>query len=181
MFRILAVNFKKTLALAVVLLAFTSPVRASTCAAEPLVKGIALAFENAARTRSPRAFSSAAAHYADMRSVALFALGPYRAKLAPADEGHYVSLARGFLGRWMAENSTRISGAGLSIQTCSAQVVTGRFGNGSSVQFRLLGPRRVADISISGVSLAGILRSKFTDVIREKGGDINALLDYLEP
>jgi len=171
----------KPLAFGVVLLffSFAASATAFACDAEALVKGIATTFERAAQTQSPRAFSSAVAHYADMRSLAFFALGPYRSKLSPSDEYRYVTLARNFLGRWMAENSNRVSGSGISIQSCSSQIVTARYGNGTSVQFRLASPRRVADISISGISLAGVLRSKFTEVIRSNGGDVGALMDYL--
>ncbi len=149
------------------------------CTAEPLVKGIAATFEQAARNQSPKAFSSALGHYTDMRSLALFALGPYRSQLAASDEARYISLARGFLGRWMAENSGRISGSGLTIQSCSPQVVTAHYGNGTSVQFRLANARRVNDISVSGISLAGVLRGKFTEVVRSNNGDLQALMAYL--
>ena len=158
----------------------TTPAHASNCAAEPLVSGIATAFAHAARTHSSHAFASAAGHYADMRSVALFALGPYRSKLSPDDEARYVLLARNFLGRWMAENSSRVSGEGFVIQSCSEQVVTAKLNSGTSLLFRLAGPRRVADISVSGISLTGVLRDKFTNVIRAHGGDMQALLDYLD-
>ncbi|MEO9169105.1 MAG: ABC transporter substrate-binding protein [Aestuariivirga sp.] len=171
-------------AIAIAILPFslcaTVPARASNCAAEPLVSGIATAFNNAARNRSPQAFASAAGHYADMRSVALFALGSYRSKLSPNDEARYVSLARKFLGRWMADNSSRITGAEFTIQSCSDQVVTAKLTSGTSLMFRLAGPRRVMDISVSGISLTGVLRGKFTDVIRAHDGDIQALLDYLD-
>ena len=172
----------KALAIAILPLSLcaTEPAHASSCAAEPLVSGIATAFNNAARSRSPQAFASAAGHYADMRSVALFALGPYRSKLSPDDEARYVSLARKFLGRWMADNSSRISGADFIVQSCSEQAVTARLDSGTSLLFRLAGPRQVADISISGISLTGVLRDKFTNVIRANGGDVQALLDYLD-
>ena len=153
---------------------------AFACDAEGLVTGIATSFEHAASAHSSSAFSSAVGHYADMRSLALFALGPYRAKLQHADEAQYVNSARGFLGRWMADNSDKISGSGITIQSCTEQVVSARFGNGTSVVFRLAGPRRVSDVSVSGISLSGVLRDKFTGVIRNHGGDMQALLDYLD-
>jgi MlaC protein len=153
---------------------------AFACDAEGLVTGIATSFEHAASSHSPGAFSSAVGHYADMRGLALFALGPYRSKLQRENEAQYVNSARGFLGRWMAENSDKISGSGITIQSCSEQVVSARFGNGTSVVFRLAGPRRVSDVSVSGISLSGVLRDKFTGVIRDHGGDMQALLDYLD-
>jgi len=164
---------------ALLLLSLSSAAQASDCAAEPLVKEIAQSFEHAARSHSSQAFASAASRYADMHSLAIFALGSYRSKLTPGDEARYVYLARGFLGRWMAENSTRISGSGISIQACSEQVVSARFGDGTSVVFHLIGPSRVADISVSGISLAGVLRGKITDVLRGNGGSIPGLMDYL--
>ena len=173
------VTARLLLASALTALTMILPSQALACEAEALVKGIATSFERAAKNQSPRAFAISAARYTNMRTLALFALGPYRAQLPQEDEARYVSLARSFLGRWMAENSTRISGSGLTIQTCSAQLVSAHFGNGTSVQFKLAGPRRVSDISISGISLAGVLRNKFTEVLRSHNGDTNALMDYL--
>lgn len=157
---------------------FATPVFA--CDAEPLVKSISTSFERAALSGSPKAFSNAVARYTNFHDLALFALGTYRSKLPAGGEARYIALARKFLGRYMAENSTRISGSGITIQTCTAEVVNARFGNGTTVQFRLAGPRRVADISVSGVSLAGILRSKFTDFLRSHNGDFSAFMTYLE-
>ncbi|MDP8997793.1 MAG: ABC transporter substrate-binding protein [Pseudomonadota bacterium] len=175
---------KLAMALAIAILPLslcaTEPAHASSCAAEPLVSGIAAAFAHAARNHSAQAFASAAGHYADMHKVALFALGSYRTQLPAQDEARYVKLARDFLGRWMAENSDRVSGEGFVIQSCSEQVVTAKLNSGTSLLFRLAGPRRVADISISGISLTSVLRDKFTNVIRNHGGDVQALLDYLD-
>lgn len=170
------------MALAIAAFSFltAAPARASNCAAEPLVSGIAAAFTHAARNHSAQAFASAAGQYADMRSVALYALGTYRAQLAAEDEARYVTQARSFLGRWMAQNSDRVSGEGFAIQSCSEQVVTAHLASGTSLVFHLAGPRRVSDISVSGISLSGVLRDKFTDVIRSHGGDVQALLDYLD-
>ena len=167
-------------AITVLPFSFSTQARASTCAAEPLVSGIAAAFAHAARNHSAHGFASAAGQYADMHSVALFALGPYRSQLSPDDEAHYVVLARSFLGRWMAENSDRVSGEGFVIQSCTEQVVTAHLHSGTSLVFRLSGPKRVSDISVSGISLTSVLRDKFTNVLRAHGGDIQALLDYLD-
>lgn len=163
----------------VLTIAMQLPSYAFACEAEALVKSIASSFEHASRTNSAQAFSAAAGRYGNMHAVALFALGPYRSKLAPQDEARYVALARNFLGRILAENSTQLSGSGITIQTCSAHVVNARFGNGTNVQFKLASSRRVTDISVSGISLAGVLRSKFGDVLRDHNGDVRALMDYL--
>jgi len=161
-----------------------SPAHASKCPSEGVVQSATSAFMVAARRGSPQGFSSAAARYADLRRLALFALGPYRRDL-PADmEGHYISLARTFMGKFMADHAEGLTGGTLAITACSTSngntVVAGRLSSGNSVVFRLSGNDRIEDVTVSGISIAQALRSKFTGVIRDNGGDINALISYLE-
>ncbi|MDE2383205.1 MAG: ABC transporter substrate-binding protein [Alphaproteobacteria bacterium] len=152
---------------------------ALTCPAEGFVQDAASAFMGAARRGSPQAFSVAAGRYADLRGLALFALGPYRRDLPANMEGKYVSLAKSFMGRFMAENSSSLSGGALAITSCSGNTISGRFSSGSSIVFRLSGNSRIEDVSVSGVSIAQAMRSKFTGIIHDHGGDINALISYL--
>jgi len=160
------------------------PAQASGCAAEGTVQSAASAFMVAARHGSAQGFSSAAARYTDLRRLAMFALGPYRRDLPSEMEGHYISLARGFMGRFMASHSSGLSGGTITITSCSVSngntTVAGRLNSGSSVVFRLAANERIEDVSVSGISIAQALRSKFTGVIRDNGGDINALISYLE-
>ena len=152
--------------------------RASNCPAEGFVQDAASAFSSAARRGSPEAFAIAAARFADLRGLALFALGPYRQDLPPAMERKYVNLARSFMGRFMAQNASSLSGGQLTITSCSGNMVSARFGSGTVI-FRLSGAYRIEDVTVSGISIAQALRNRFTGVIRNNDGDINALMSYL--
>ena len=159
---------------------------AASCAAEPFVRNAGTAIMGAARTRSAAAFSGVASRYADLRGIALFALGPHRASLAKSQEAEYVALTRVFIGRFMARHAGRFNGTGLNVTSCTgggrALTVKVKLTGGQTVIFKLYKTRsgyRVQDLNVSSVWLAQQLRSTFTGVIRRNGGDVGALLAFL--
>ena len=116
----------------------------------------------------------------------MFALGPHRKLITRSREDEYVTLTRGFIGRFMAEYSSRFAGDGLTIIDCAssqnALTVNTKLSNGKRIIFKLYKTRRgflVRDVNISSVWLAQQLRSTFVGVIRRNNGDINALFIYL--
>lgn len=159
---------------------------AAGCVAEPFVRNAGAAIMGAARVKSAAAFSGVASRYADLRGIALFALGPHRGLLVKSQEAEYVALTRIFIGRFMARHAGRFSGTGLNVTSCAgsgrALIVKVRLTGGQTVIFKLYKTRsgyRVQDLNVSSVWLAQQLRSTFTAVIRRNGGDIGALLTYL--
>ncbi len=134
---------------------------------------------NAAKSGSPNAFSSAASRFSDIRSIALFALGPYRKNLPKNREGAYVALTKKFMGQFMAEYASKFSGNGITITKCAGNVITTKLSTGQGLTFRLHGGSRIDDVNVSGVWLAQTLRSKFVGVIRNNGGDVAALMSWL--
>jgi ABC-type transporter MlaC component len=161
--------------------------QASPCPADGFVKSAGNAFMNAANSGSPQAFTNAASRYADLRSISMFALGQYRRDLPPSREAEYVSLARSFMGRFMAQYASHFNGNSINITSCDASgsglTVGAKFGGGESITLRLhggSGSYRVEDLSVSSIWLAQALRSKFTGVIASHGGDVTALLDWLD-
>ena len=175
-----AAMLKANLALGVILgtLSFMPAAFALDCPAEGLVQNAADAFARASRMHSANAFASSAARFTDMRALALFALGPYRSQLPAGMEGKYVSLAKIFMGRFMAQNAGRIGNSTLTIVACSPQYVSARMG-GNSISFKLAG-NRIADVTVSGLSIAHAMREKFVGIISDNGGDVKALIRYLE-
>ena len=169
---------KISLLLFVTLFGLSGQALALNCPAEGLVQDAADAFAAASRSHSATAFANSAARFTDMRTLALFALGPYRAKLPSGLETKYVSLAKVFMGRFMAQYSGRISNSDLTITNCSPQVVSAKMGD-SSIVFKLSGTR-ITDVSVSGFSVAHAMREKFTGIIADNGGDVKALIDYLD-
>ncbi|MCA0432854.1 MAG: ABC transporter substrate-binding protein [Proteobacteria bacterium] len=160
--------------------------RAGKCEAESFVLSAGNAFFAAARSGSAQAFSSAASRYADLRNIALVALGQHRKKLPKAREAEYVQLAQAYMGRFMAGHSARMSGSNLEIVDCAvsgkALVVKAKSSTGKSLAFRVSkgsGGYRVQDVSVSSFWLASQLRGKFVRVINSGGGDIDALFAFL--
>ncbi len=178
-------RFSSGTAVLALLLVLCGPANAGGCSAEPFVKRAGAAFMNAAKTKTPSAFSGVAGRYADLRAIALFALGPHRGSLAKAQEAEYVALTHVFIGKFMARHAGKFSGSELEITGCAVNgkltVVHTRLASGKPVIFRLVrsgGGYLVQDINVSSVWLAQQLRANFVGVIR-RGGDIAALFAYL--
>ena len=170
--------------LIICILMFSGQAQAASCPAERFIQNAGAAFMNAADVGSPQAFTSAAARYADLRSVALFALGPYRRDLDPGMEGKYIARAKAFMGRFMAEHASRFSGSDITITSCAQTagglIIGAKFQDGGNITFRLRGQNRIEDVSVSGIWMAQTMRSKFTSVINNHGGDVNSIMTYLE-
>ena len=163
-----------------------SSATATACPAAAFINNAGNAFMGAARVRSASAFSGVTARYTDLRGISMFALGPYRGLLSKSREAEYLSLTRGFIGRFMMKHSSRFSGTGMTIKDCvtsrNALTVSTRMSNGKKIIFRLHRSKRgflVRDVNVSSVWLAQQLRSTFVGVINRNGGDINALFAYL--
>lgn len=162
------------------------PAHAVECAATPFVSTAGQAILRAARQGTPEAFSGVAGRYGDMHSLALFALGPHRKNLAPAREAEYLALTRGYIGRFLARHSSKVSASGLTVVSCSgpavAPVVTTRLSGGQKVVFRLYKTRRgylMRDVNISSIWLGQQLRTTFVQVLNERGGSMSALFAFL--
>ena len=162
------------------LLALTAnvPLAVAGCPAEGLVMNVGKAFTSASRSGSAGAFSSAASRFADTRSIVLSALGPHRKKLSKAQEGEYVRVAQGYMGRFMARYASRFNASGMKIINCSGSVVTATANGGRKIVFRV-GGGRLQDVNVSSVWLAGQMRSSFVGYLNRNNGDIKALINHL--
>ena len=112
-----------------------------------------------------------------MTALALFALGPFRNELPPDRKGDYVGLVRDFIGRFLAEHAGSFANAQFQIQSCGDGEIRSVAG-GEQIVWNVAG-NRIRDVQASGFSLAVELRSKFVSVIRQHGGDINSLFQFL--
>lgn len=176
-----------TVSALLIMLAMALPAQAGGCEATGFVTNAGKAFMAAANRKSPAAFSGAAARYADLNSIALFALGPYRKDLPAAQRAEYLALARGYMGRFLAKYSSRLNGTGLTVTDCKGSsnslLVNTRFSGGQKVIFRLAkgkGGYRVQDVNVSSVWLAQLMRTKFTGILRKNGGEMSALFRFLK-
>ena len=159
---------------------------AKACEASSFITNAGNAFLSAARRQSASAYSGVASRYTDLRSIAMFALGPHRKLVNKAKEAEYLTLIRGFIGRFMVRHSSRFSGSGMVIKDCAgstnALMVSTRMSNGKKIIFKLHRSKRgflVRDVNVSSVWLAQQLRSTFVGVIKRNHGDIDALFKYL--
>jgi phospholipid transport system substrate-binding protein len=169
-----------------VFFATSNQAMAATCAADKFIADIGSAFMNAAQARSAAAFAGAAGRYADLHAIALFALGPYRKNLPRAREAEYVAQTKKFMGRFMAGYASKFNGDAISITSCAGYgpglLVNTKLSTGQGLTFRLRkagSSFRVEDVSISSIWLAQTLRSKFTGVMRDNGGDVSALMSWM--
>lgn len=152
---------------------------AIACDGEKVALSAGKAFTSASQSGSASAFTSAAARFTDMRGIALFALGPHRKKLAKSQEGQYLRLAQGFMGRFMVKYAERFNAQGLKVTGCTGNTVTATTASGKKIMFRVSGGR-VQDVNVASVWLAAQMRSTFVSVINRNNGDIAALLKYLK-
>jgi ABC-type transporter MlaC component len=159
---------------------------ADKCPASNFINNAGNAFLSAARVHSAAAFTGVTDRYTDLRSIALFALGPYRKLLGKDREAAYLALTRSFIGHFMLRHASRFSGGGLTISECvkstNALTVSTRLSNGKKIIFKLQRSRRgflVRDVNVASVWLAQQLRSTFVNVIARNDGDIDALFAYL--
>ncbi len=176
---------RMALAIAAVILCAAAAQAAAPCKASAFVTNAGMAMIGAARQKSPAAFSNVAARYTDMHAIAFFALGQNRPLLGKSREREYVALTHVFVGRTLAQNSSRFRATGLKVTGCSSSgksvVVNARLSGGQKLVFKLYQTRRgyrVRDVNVASVWLAQQMRSNFAAVIRRRGG-IEALFAYL--
>lgn len=168
-----------TVAFITVLTCSTASSLAVNCPAADMVSNAGSALIGAARRSSAPAFASVLTRYADVSAIAMFALGPYRGELPPAQRAEYVANTKRFVTRLLVENSGAFkSSAKLTIDSCNGSLVKTSLNGRSRIVWRVSGGR-IADVQVSGVWLALKLRSKFTDVVRRNRGDISGLLNFL--
>src|SRR4051794_23681021 len=81
--------------------ALTAPVTsyAATCAQSAIVERAGNAMIQAAKSASPAAFSGALRSYADMGTIAMFALGKYRQNLPAGKRDEFVALTTDYVSR----------------------------------------------------------------------------------
>jgi ABC-type transporter MlaC component len=152
---------------------------AASCPAEGFIKQAGADFMRAAKSGSPTNFANATARYADMRSIAMFALGSHRKDLPKNREAEYVALTKKFIGNFIVSYGKELRGDSIAITNCSASLVSTKLSTGQALTFRLRGTHQIDDVNVSGIWLIQAMRTKFANVINHNGGDVTALLKWL--
>ena len=177
---------RKFIVCAFIFLSSFNAAEAATCPEEGYIQSAGQAFMNASRRGTGAAFSTAASRYADLHGLALFALGNFRKYLPKSRETEYVARTRTYMGNFMAEYGSKFAGDSIAITSCNEATggltVGTKLSTGQVIIFRLQksgGSYRVKDVSVSAIWLAQIMRNKFTRIIKENNGDVEALISYL--
>lgn len=147
-----------------------------------------------ALARQPRGsrgrFKSILQRHSDIRTVALFALGPYRRSLPQARRREYFALVLDYVAGLFAGYAAEFAGVDVEI---TGSAPDGRFiivnsaivfagGRRSPIRWRLRRARGgyvVSDINVSGVWLSLQLRSQFTSTLGRHRGSFDALFAML--
>jgi ABC-type transporter MlaC component len=157
---------------------FIGTAQAASCPGENLVRSAAASFAAAKRANSAAAFSAAISRYADVNSLALYALGPYRKNLPDSRRAAYLSQTRAYMGRFMKKHAHRIVQTNLKVVSCSGGII--KTSNGErEISWRVSGGK-IRDVGSGGIWLAVQMRSKFVRIIRNGGGNIQAIFDMID-
>ena len=157
----------------------------TSCKGASFIIGAGNAIDRIADGSSPEKFTAVASRYLDIQAISLAALGRHRKLLPPSKKSAYVSLTKSFIGRYMAEHSSRFQTAGIVVQSCNgsgtAIIVRGKLATGRkfAAKLRRHGSHyRITDIQLESVWLVQQLRSAFVGTINRAGMD--GLFRYLK-
>ncbi len=126
---------------------------------------------------------------ADVRAIALFALGTWRKKLPKDMSADYIDLVVNYTANSFISYVNRFAGAKIAIEGSSKNAgfttvdakLTYAGGNSSKIRFRFAdaGNPRVKDVNVQGIWLSLQLRERFSGVLTRNNGDIAELMEFL--
>ena len=160
-------------------LVLASPVLAATCPQTGVVEKAGTAMIQAAKSGSPGAFSDALRSYADMGSIAMFALGKYRQSLPAGRRDAFVALTTDYVSRTLNDFRLKFRADSITVKDCDGDVIKsfifflGGKGN-QPVIWRVKGTK-VADVNVQNVWLAQLLRTNLTGILDKNNGNFDAL------
>lgn len=192
-------GFLAPLALCMALVASAAQAAASTGdAAKAFVEEVSaraidiISDKTTTKTEREAQFAQLLDEKADMERIAAFALGQYLRTPTPEQKAEYLKLVREFIvkvyvTRLSDYNDEKLDILGAKTKGDKQAIVQSeiKFTNGRepvTVDWWLIkndGDFKIFDVNVVGVWLAQEQRSTFTSVIRNNGGDFNALLDHL--
>ena len=157
---------------------------AAICVEAATAERAGSALIEAARSGSTEAFSTALGNHADMRSIAVFALGKYRKHVSDAELATFVSLTQTYVARTFNDYRLKFKAQRIDVSDCRGGVIHSKLeplGNArvQPVQWRVA-KGKVVDVNVQNIWLGQLLRSKFLDVLGKSGGEIQALYTHLK-
>jgi phospholipid transport system substrate-binding protein len=144
----------------------------------------------AANSGSVDRFRSLLRKNADIASIALFSLGPYRKNLPEAQRAEYYQLVERNISSVFAAHTGKLKGKSLTVsgsrKASDSIIVASRLeepgGSSIAVLWRVVqrgGGYKIFDVSVDGVWLANTQKTSFTSVLQRNNGDVAALMDFL--
>jgi phospholipid transport system substrate-binding protein len=156
-------------------------------------QALAVARRTGSPTRQRSRFRNLIRRYADVYSIALFSLGPYRRKLPPRLRSQYLRLVPDFMARFFVRYADRMAGHKIEVIRSKrrsrryiivqSQVVFASGEPSSEVDWRLVrrgGGYKIQDIRLLGVWLSLQLRDQFVNVLRRSDGDFRSLIAFMK-
>jgi phospholipid transport system substrate-binding protein len=162
----------------------------ASTAAEAFVNQIGVGVIAAANSGSVDRFRALLRQNADIPSIALFSLGPYRSNLSDAQRTEYYSLVERNISSVFAAHTGRLRGQDLTVTGSRSHsdsiIVSSRLqqpgGRNMPVLWRVVqrgGGYKIFDVSVDGVWLANTQRTSFTSVLQRNNGRVEALINHL--
>jgi len=166
--------------------ALTGPERHVTSIANSVIR---LARSNARGPVLHKKFIRLLSTHANMNSVALFSLGPYRRKLPARLKPRYQKLVKAYVAGLFVYYADDFKGRKLKIinsrKSGRSVIINSKItfsGSSKPVIWRVYQRGRryhVTDVNIRGIWLSIQMRQKFTQILKRNKGDFNALLLFL--
>ena len=168
-----------------------APAAMASSAAKSFVERVGSGVLNAANAGSVSAFRALLRRDADISSIALFSLGPYRKNLPAGRRAEYFHLVEDYISGVFAAHAKSLQGQSLtasgSRDASDSVIVTSSFkaasGRNVAVIWRLVkrgGGFKVFDVNVEGIWLATTQKTNFISVLKQHNGDFNALITYLK-
>lgn len=159
-------------------------------AAESYVDRVGNSVIEAANNGSVASFRTLLRQNADIPSIALFSLGPYRKNLPESAKAEYYQLVEQSISSVFAAHTSKLAGKTLTVSGSRSApdsvIVASRLeqagGRSIPVLWRVVqrgGGYKIFDVNVDGVWLANTQKTSFTSVLQRNGGSVQALMDHL--
>jgi phospholipid transport system substrate-binding protein len=166
------------------------PAGLAATAAESYVARVGAGVLKAANAGSVGSFRSLLRQNADIASIALFSLGPYRKNLPSGRRQEYYRLVEQYISGVFAAHSAKLRGQALTVngsrEAADSVIVNSSFqasdGRKVPVTWRLIkrgGGYKVFDVNVEGIWLATTQKTNFISVLKKNNGSFDALITYL--
>ena len=161
-----------------------SAAQAGGCPDSKLADKAGKAMIAAAQAGSPDGFTKALTTYADMREIAIFALGKHRKRLPDGRLGELTKATTGFVSRKLDGYRLKFRAQEQTMLDCRGDKIVGKlnFLGGKPPQQIIwrIKNGRVQDVNVQNVWLSQLLRKHFDGVMNKANGDIDVLFAALK-